>query len=126
MDSYTVYVAMDGTEFRNENDCLYYENQLKVEHLSNKIKFFTSSRTPVEAENCISIWDQVFYISIPNDVTVDELEDFNNFARENLDDINVRLTRGIWRYSSEIGSWENLIEILAELQNEINKIEAIK
>ena len=62
MTEYTTYIAFDGEEFDDEDDCLAYERQLKADTYKNKIFFFNEKGKPVPLD--VEDLDDVYFVNI--------------------------------------------------------------
>jgi hypothetical protein len=65
MKAKTIYIADDGKEFNNEQDCLNYEREKKCELLYNKenVLFYNSHGEPSQFHLDLDP-DEIFYIDV--------------------------------------------------------------
>ena len=64
MKTKVTYIANDGTEFENEEECLVYEKSFS--EMNEFVQFFDQNFLPVEwnPENYDSMWNHTYYIVI--------------------------------------------------------------
>lgn len=108
----SVYVAYDGKEFENANECLRYEKELQMKdagqwHEINMVFVFSkdvsvhrTSGSEDEYRNLFTSSPQYLYFA--NDEDAEEFQEIVNRLGDS--DINFNET-GLWRYSY-FGGWE--------------------
>ena len=121
MTEYTTYVAFDGEEFDDEDDCLAYERKLQATNFKGEIFFYDINRKPVPLD--IGDLDDVYFVNIETERAcqwfVDRCHDcgsthpwsYNPYRKEEFP-----LT-GFFYYSDE--EWHHW-------QTEIEKLNAIR
>ena len=62
MTEYTTYVAFDGSEFDDEDDCLAYERTMKATDYEGEIFFYDASLEPVPLH--VEDLDDVYFVNI--------------------------------------------------------------
>ena len=62
MTEYTTYVAFDGSEFDDEDDCLAYERELKAEKYCKEIFFYDADCKPVPLD--VEDLNDVYFVNI--------------------------------------------------------------
>jgi hypothetical protein len=62
MTEYTTYVAFDGSEFDDEDDCLAYERTMKATDYEKEIFFYGINREPVPLN--VEDLDDVYFVNI--------------------------------------------------------------
>lgn len=62
MTEYITYVAFDGSEFDDEDDCLAYERTMKATDYEDEIFFYDSNRKPVPLN--VEDLDDVYFVNI--------------------------------------------------------------
>ena len=112
------FVADDGTEFDNEEDCILHEledEMLKVEDL---FCFYDDKKVPIALDGLTA--EDVWYIRVDDEKAIKPIDEwfrfFGNYspfrgqtARENF--------CGVWAYREN--GWVNLVWELADLQCEL-------
>ena len=62
MTEYTTYVAFDGSEFDDEDDCLAYERTMQATDYEDEIFFYDNNRKPVPLN--VEDLDDVYFVNI--------------------------------------------------------------
>ena len=62
MTEYTTYVAFDGSEFDDEDDCLAYERTMKATDYEKEIFFYNVNREPVPLH--VEDLNDVYFVNI--------------------------------------------------------------
>lgn len=112
------YIAFDGSEFANEDECLEYENELNFRAFKDHVFLFDGEREFMPFS--IANFEACFYISINDDraaasfVTAMEAQGYSELPR----------AKGIYEYNTRKDRWENLREKLADLTELIEELAA--
>ncbi len=112
------YIAFDGSEFANEDECLEYEAELNFGAFKDHVFLFDDKRRlmPFSLDN----FEACSYISINNDraaasfVAAMEEEGYSELPR----------AKGVYKYNTRKDKWENLHEKLADLTELIKELAA--
>ena len=96
-----VYIAVDGTEFDDEDECAHYEHLLKQKALEMYDENF---------ERCDCI-DDCYYAKLNSPEEVQMLIDVLNYETYCIDEAPVNPGIYMWRD----GDWVNLTEIVEKL-----------
>lgn len=62
MTEYTTYIAFDGSEFDDEDDCLAYERTMKATDYEKEISFYGFDRKPIPLH--VENLDDVYFVNI--------------------------------------------------------------
>ena len=62
MTEYTTYVAFDGSEFDDEDDCLAYERTMRATDYEGELFFYDSNRKPLPLD--VEDLDNVYFVNI--------------------------------------------------------------
>lgn len=112
------YVAFDGKEFTDEDECLEYEAELNFGAFKDRVFLFNSVRQPMSFS--IANFEACLYVSINDDhaaasfVTAMEAEGYTELPR----------AKGVYEYNTRKDKWENLHEKLANLTELIEELAA--
>ena len=121
MTEYTTYVAFDGTEFDDEDDCLAYERTIQATDYEGEIFFYDINRKPIPLHT--EDLEDVYFVNIETEKAcqwfVDRCGDcgathpwsYNPYRKEELP------MTGFFYYSDE--EWHHW-------QTEIEKLNAIR
>lgn len=112
------YIAFDGKEFADEDECLEYETELNFGAFKDHVFLFDDQRQfmPFSLAN----FEACFYISINDDsaaasfVVAMEAEGYTELPR----------AKGVYEYNTRKDEWENLHEKLADLTELIEELTA--
>lgn len=112
------YIAFDGSEFANEDECIDYETELNFRAFKDHVFLFDSVRKPLPFS--LANFEKCAYVSINDDraaasfVNTMEAEGYTELPR----------TKGIYEYNDRRDTWENLRERLADLTELIEELAA--
>lgn len=62
MTEYTTYVAFDGSEFDDEDDCLAYERTMQATDYEDEIFFYDNNRKPIPLN--VEDLDDIYFVNI--------------------------------------------------------------
>lgn len=103
----TVYIACDGKEFDDRDDCVNYEFQLKEKQLL----FFDSKLFPSNLDNCTYI-----YIRTEAELEIlQELCDFSDISCVGLID-----GPGVYMYEDRRDKWLNISKTIDKIKEHTN------
>ena len=112
------YIAFDGKEFADEDECLEYEAELNFGAFKGHVFLFDSERKPMPFS--LANFEACFYVSINDDraaasfVTAMEAEGYSELPR----------AKGVYEYNTRKDRWENLHEKFANLAELIEELAA--
>ena len=91
-----VYEALDGKIFEDDEECLDYEDRLRLNTIFKNIKFYDSNNVLMELKNIDDFFNALEYnykIVIP---TEEDCEIFNEWLRMNEYEIYMLPKEGTW------------------------------
>ena len=112
------YIADDGTEFDDEDECLAYEAELNFGAFKDHVFLFNSVRSPLSFS--LDNFEASYYVVINDDsaaasfVAAMEAEGYSELPR----------AKGVYKYNTRKDKWENLHEKLADLTELIEELTA--
>lgn len=112
------YIAFDGKEFTDEDECLEYETELNFGAFKDHVFLFDDKRQPMPFS--LANFEACFYISINDDraaasfVTAMEEEGYSELPR----------AKGVYEYNGRRDRWDDLREKLTELTELIEELAA--
>ena len=112
------YIAFDGSEFADEDECIDYENELNFRAFKDHVFLFDDERKlmPFSLAN----FEACFYVSINDDraaasfVAAMEAEGYTELPR----------AKGVYEYNARKDEWDDLHEKLADLTELIEELAA--
>jgi len=112
----TVYIADDGTEFDDEDDCFAYEQERNLDN--GKHTFFDNGLKRIkEFKDC----EDVYYVYIENEKDVEETRDFlSNYVGVYSDNIS---HEGLWMYDTLVDNFVDIDDKMARLENELIELQ---
>lgn len=110
------YVAKDGQEFNNENDCLKHEQQLILFSLAESCLFIDSCGNEINIDDVIDEFDSVKYVFVKTDEAAETLQDLlSENYRTPWDSYGY--VAGAWTLDDNYDCWKSL----ADLEEEVNQ-----
>lgn len=112
------YIAFDGSEFADEDECIDYENELNFRAFKDHVFLFDDERKPMPFS--LANFEACFYVTISDDhaaasfVAAMEAEGYTELPR----------AKGVYEYNARKDEWENLHEKLAGLTELIEELAA--
>ena len=112
------YIAFDGKEFTDEDECIEYETELNFGAFKDHVFLFNSVRQPMSFS--LANFEACFYVTINDDraaasfVDAMEAEGYTELPR----------AKGVYEYNTRKDRWENLRERLADLTELIEELAA--
>ena len=110
------YVANDGTEFKNENDCRAYEARVGFEKLTDYIQLFDLLGNPLTQ---FTEWWKVGYVKVkqsfvdaPNYI----IEFWEEVMDSDLDELIVERGEG-WYFQDDDNRWHYWMDFAKEFEN---------
>lgn len=98
MKEITKYIADDGTEFEDEDECLDYERTEKMKTIKGVKFFFENGKEISDYENFEDLLDRTFFIRIT------DKDDFDKFEEMLYNEISYYYGTDGWRdLENEIG-----------------------
>ena len=112
----TIYIADDGTEFDNEDECLRYESKIALSELGDRILFFDENRRPLEL-SCDN-YEKCFYIVIKDESAISHF--ISTMEDEGYSELPHSV--GVYEYNTYTDKWVNLSEKVANIINLIKEL----
>ena len=112
------YIAFDGSEFADEDECLEYEAELNFRAFKDHVFLFNSVRQPMPFS--LANFEACYYVTINDDraaasfVNTMETEGYTELPR----------AKGVYEYNARKDEWENLHEKLTNLTELIEELAA--
>lgn len=120
MTTRTIYIADDGTEFDNENECYAYEHQFD-DIVNSDVKFWDLQRKPLDKSDIKDCLETCYAMYIPNEEIAKVVYDaFEYFGIENPWSNSV-LNFDIGYFCYERG-WVNIDKEIASFNEIINSL----
>ena len=117
-----LYIAEDGTEFEDEQECLTYEIAQSAKELKGKVVLLDHQFKPIPLDN-LGDWDRTFFVFTKDVSALHKLRDVwdwnltglypPDFLREN--------TAGLFAYDEEDDTWYHMGTRLQALQTIADK-----
>lgn len=121
MREVTYYEADDGTQFKDECECLEYEWRLDVESKGHMYALLNSKRVLLD-NNKTNSYDDCFFIFLKNSNSAKALcrvwnEDIlGSYCPDFISDY-ANATPGLWAYDEDNDSWYHVGVRISELQD---------
>lgn len=111
------YIADDGTEFEDEQECVEYEFSCEAEKLEGRVWLFSSRQIPLDIQD-YSSYEDAYYIFLADDQASCTLEalwpDFCCYFPRNLRDAK----KGLWAYDEDYDSWYHMGDRIRAIEAE--------
>ena len=113
-----VYEALDGKIFEDDEECLDYEDKLRLNTIFKNIKFYDGNNELMELNGTLDLLDALEYnykITIP---TKEDCDIFNEWLRMNEYEIYMLPKEGTWYniYYENVVSEEELIKQIKDFK----------
>lgn len=115
-----IYIANDGKEFDNENDCLNYEFEQSIKDFT--VKIWDENKNPLAFNSQLNL-EKIWYIKIEHPQQAKILDDLHEQAGL-YTPFNGNYNRnliGLWWYN-EMDEFINLTELVAEYQAVLDEL----
>ena len=112
-----LYIAEDGTEFEDEQECLAYETMQSAKELKGKVVLLDAQFKPIPLDN-LADWDKTFFIFAKDVSALHELRAVWDWDLTGLypPDLLFEDTAGLFAYDEENDTWYHMGTRLQELQ----------
>ena len=112
-----LYIAKDGTEFEDEQECLRYEAGCQAKELKGKVVLLDAQFKPIPLDN-LAEWDETFFIFAKDVPALHELRDAWDWDLTGIcpPDLLFEDTAGLFAYDEDCDSWYHMGTRLQELQ----------
>ena len=112
-----LYVANDGTEFEDEEECLAYETAQTAKTLKGKVALLDADFKVIPLD-ILEEWDKAYFIFVKDVSALHELRDVWDWDLTGLyppDFLNGD-TAGLFAYDDDADSWYHVGTFLQEIQ----------
>lgn len=127
MTEITKYIADDGTEFEDEDECLDYERTTSMKKIQGVKFFFENGKEVTDYSSLEDLLDRSYFIKITNE------DDFNKFEELLYDELgcsywadgwnSLKGEKGLFYYDEDRDcwvSWEAEYDKLREIRRKMN------
>lgn len=111
------YIADDGTEFEDEQECVEYEFSCNTERLEGRVWLFDSRQNPLDIRNYDS-YEAAYYIFLADDKASDTLE---GLWPEFCCDYPLEMRdakKGLWSFDEDYGNWYHMGDRIRAIEAE--------
>lgn len=117
-----LYIAEDGTEFEDEQECLDYETVQSAKELKGKVVLLDAQFKPIPLDN-LAEWDRTFFVFTKDVSALHELREVWDWDLTGLcpPDFLFEDTAGLFAYDEDYDSWYHMGTRLQELQTIADK-----
>ena len=127
MKEITKYIADDGTEFEDEDECLYYERTEKMKTVKGVKFFFENGKEISDYENLEDLLDRTCFIRITDKEDFDKFEEilYEEFGGDYWADgwDSLRGETGLFYYDKDFTrwmSWDEQYDKLREIRRKMD------
>ena len=113
-----LYVAEDGTEFEDEEECLTYETAQTAKTLKGKVALLDADFKVIPLD-ILEKWDRAYFIFVKDMSALHELRDVWDWDLTGLcpPDLLFEDTAGLFVYDEDYDSWYHMGTRLQEIQS---------
>jgi len=122
----TVYVANDGKEFDDEDECVEYEAQTEFSDILQSITFYSEQGEVISFDNDINSFqialDDANFILIPSYLRDKRIEYFNNKVMGELYGKEFPTATGLYRWNWDNEEWISFTTETQQFAEKWNKM----
>ena len=113
METITIYVAFDGAQFDNEEDCANYELETKAKDYIEYFTLYDYDRKPIKFCADDEILADVFYIVIKDEKAISFLDDWmidygcHFTISKSAYNQNIKNCVGLWMWDEQEEGWKH-------------------
>lgn len=113
-----LYIADDGTEFEDEQECYAYETEQSAKKLKGKVVLLDEQFRPIPLES-LADWDKTFFIFAKDVSALHELRGVWDWDLTGLcpPDFLFEDTAGLFAYDEDRDTWYHMGTRLQEIQS---------
>lgn len=117
-----LYIADDGTEFEDEQECLDYETTQSAKNLKGKVVLLDAQFKPIPLDN-LGDWDRTFFIFVKDISALHELRAVWDWDLTGMciPDCLMGDTAGLFAYDEDYDTWYHLGTHLQKIQSIADK-----
>lgn len=122
MEAITIYVAFDGAQFDNEEDCANYELETKAKDYIEYFTLYDYDRKPIKFCADDEILADVFYIVIKDEKAISFLDDwmidygFHFTIGKSAYNQNIKNCVGLWMWDEQEEGWKHWETEIAKMR----------
>lgn len=122
MEKIVKYVAFDGTEFDDEDDCLDYELEERAKEYIDYFALYDSERKPIKFSADGSIIDHICYIIVKSDKVIPFLDDwmidYGCYCTigKAADHNSIENRTGLWMWNTKEEVWKHWETEIAKMR----------
>lgn len=115
MEIVTKYIAKDGQEFIDEDDCLEYERLLALRDITEEYLFIDFYGDEMDNDSIIENFSDIKYIFVKTDEAAEALQDL---LTENCDTPwdHCGCIAGAWVFDHNYDRWKSLADLEEEVE----------
>lgn len=113
MEKIITYVAFDGTQFDDEDECVEHEFLENAKEYANSFTLYNEAREPIKISFNIAALDKTKFIIIKEEKAVPFLDDWmiDNCCYETIgtvaDRLNIESSIGLWIWDDKEYTWKH-------------------
>ena len=113
MEKIITYVAFDGTQFDDEDECVEHEFQENAKEYTDSFTLYNEAREPIKISFNIDALDKTKFIIIKEEKAIPFLDDWmiDNCCYETIgsvaDRLNIESSIGLWIWDDEEYTWKH-------------------
>ena len=111
MEKIVKYVAFDGTEFDDEDECVDYELETKAKEYTEYFALYDHDRKPIKFSADDRVLDHTTYIIVKDEKAISFLDDWMNYygclrtIGKSTDRENIVNCVGLWMWDDKEDVW---------------------
>lgn len=121
MTEKTVYIAFDGKEFEDENECERYESKELKDKYGNDLLVYNNNGTLLSFDNDYRLSQESAYVVCKSKEALNFLNKMFGDNRVNNIDYNDNFPASFY-YDFTTDEWKEIVHRIKELQDEINML----
>lgn len=113
MEKIITYVAFDGTQFDDEDECVEHEFQENAKEYADSFTLYNEAREPIKISFNVDALDKTKFIIIKEEKAVPFLDDWmiDNCCYETIgtvaDRLNIESSIGLWIWDDKEYTWKH-------------------
>lgn len=117
-----LYIAEDGTEFEDEQECYAYETEQSAKKLKGKVVLLDHQFKPIPLDN-LGDWDKTFFIFVKDVPALHKLRAVWDWDLTGMciPDCLMEDTTGLFAYDEDYDTWYHLGAHLQKVQSIADK-----
>lgn len=117
-----LYIADDGTEFEDEQECMVYETVQSAKTLKGKVVLLDKQFKPISLDN-LAEWENAWFIYVKDIQALRDLSDVWDWDLTGIRPPRFLFadTPGLFSYDEIIGEWYHMGTRLQEIQSVVDQ-----